>query len=120
MRSEKGFTLIETLTGMFVLVLVGVSLLASLTLSSKVLIDTDKKETARDLAVAEMEYVKNLPYGDTYAPDSGLIPSGSNYNVVIDPPQDMEDDANLQMIRVIVLRNGSEVTRLEDYKVKWR
>jgi type II secretory pathway pseudopilin PulG len=119
MGSEKGFTLIETLAGMFLLVLIGVALLASLTLSSKVLADTDNRETARDLAVAEMEYVKNLPYATAYSRDDSLIPGGSSYSVTIDTPETLED-GNLQKIRVIILRNGNEVTRIEGYKVKWQ
>ena len=119
MGSEKGFTLIETLAGMFLMVLIGVALLASLTLSSKILADTDNRETARDLAVSEMEYVKKLFYATTYSQDVSLIPGGSNYGVTIDTPEAIED-GNLQKIRVIIRRNGNEVTRLEGYKVKWQ
>jgi type II secretory pathway pseudopilin PulG len=120
MGTQKGFTLIETLTGLFVLVLVGVALLASLTLSSRILADTDNHETARILAVAEMEYIKSVPYADTYSQDVSLIPGGSSYGVTIETPVAVEEDGNLQLIRVIVRRNGSEVTRIEGYKVKWQ
>jgi type II secretory pathway pseudopilin PulG len=119
MGAEKGFTLIETLAGMFLMVLIGVALLASLTLSSKILADTDNRETARDLAVAELEYVKNLPYADAYSRNDSLIPGGSNYSVIIAAPEAIED-GNLQKITIIVQRNGNEVTRLEGYKVKWQ
>jgi type II secretory pathway pseudopilin PulG len=120
MGTQKGFTLIETLTGLFVLVLVGVALLASLTLSSRILADTDNQETARNLAVAEMEYVKSLPYAAAYSQDMSLIPGGSSYGVTIETPVAVEQDGNLQLIRVIVRRNGSEITRIEGYKVKWQ
>jgi type II secretory pathway pseudopilin PulG len=120
MVSEKGFTLVETLAGMTIMVLVGVALLASLTLSSRVLADTDNKETARNLAVAEMEYVKNLPFATSYSQDISLVPGGSNYGVTIETPVEVEEDGNLQLIRVIIRRNGSEVARLEGYKVKWQ
>jgi type II secretory pathway pseudopilin PulG len=120
MESEKGFTLIETLVGMFLLILIGINLFASLTLSSKILIQTDTQQTARVLAVAEMEYVKNLPYAVSYSQDDTLIPGGSDFNVTIDSPQSMEEDGNLQRIKVRIWRNGHEVTSLEDYKVKWQ
>jgi type II secretory pathway pseudopilin PulG len=119
-ESEKGFTLIETLAGMFLLVLIGVALMASLTLSAKILADTDNRETARDLAVAEMEYIKNQAYSSSYSPDTSLIPSGSKYVVSVNTPVSEETDGNLQLITVIVQRNGSEVTRIEGYKVKWQ
>jgi type II secretory pathway pseudopilin PulG len=117
---QSGFTLVETLVGMALLVIIGVALLASLTLSARVLAETDNKETARDLAVAEMEYIRSLPYAGTYTQDASLIPSGSNYEVNIAAPEAMESDGNLQLIKVTVLRNGHEITRLEGYKVKWQ
>jgi hypothetical protein len=120
MGTEKGYSMLETLAGMFILVLVGVALLASLTLSSRVLLNTDNRETARDLAVAEMEYVKNLPYADSYNQYVSLIPGGSNYGVTIETSVAVEIDGNLQFIRVIIRRNGTEVTRIEGYKVKWQ
>jgi type II secretory pathway pseudopilin PulG len=119
MGSQKGFTLIETLAGAFLLVLVGVALLASLTLSSRILAQTDNMETAKDLAVAEMEYVKSLPYADSYSQDISLVPAGSGYGVTIETPVNVEEDGNLQFLRIIVRRHGSEVTRIEDYKVQW-
>jgi type II secretory pathway pseudopilin PulG len=120
MDSEKGFTLIETLVGVFLLILIGVNLFASLTLSSKILMQTDTQQTARVLAVAEMEYVKNLPYAVSYIQDDTLIPGGSRFSVTIDTPVTMEEDGNLQKIKIRIWRSGHEVTSLEDYKVKWQ
>jgi type II secretory pathway pseudopilin PulG len=121
MNSEKGFTLIEILLATFLIATVGVGLLAGLTLVSRVIITTDNQETARDLAVAEMEYLKSLNYNTVhYDYNPELIPPGSNYAVqVVDPPQSLQD-GNLQMITVIVSRNGKTVTTLSDYKVKWK
>ncbi|MBN1191110.1 MAG: type II secretion system protein [Dehalococcoidales bacterium] len=120
MKSQKGFTLIETLVGMFILVLIGVTLLASLTLSSKILVQTDSSETARDLAVAEMEYLINLPYADSYSHDESLVPGGSNFTITIDTPVSIEEDGNLQKLTVRIWLNGQEITCLEDYKVNWQ
>jgi prepilin-type N-terminal cleavage/methylation domain-containing protein len=120
MNSEKGFTLIEVIIAVFIIATVGVGLLAGLTLTSRVVLSTDNQETARDLAVAEMEYIKSLSYNtSSYSYNQGLIPSGSNYTVsVINPPPSLQD-GNLQKITVIISRNGTEVIRLADYKVNW-
>ena len=119
-KSEKGFSLVEVLVSAFIMITVGVGLLSGLTLTSKVVASTDRNESARDLAVAEMEYIKSLSYSTTsYNYNSALIPNGSGYTVsVVNPPQSLQD-GNLQIITVIVSLNQTEVTRLSDYKVNW-
>ena len=81
---------------------------------------TDKQVTARDLAVAEMEYIKSLPYAsDHYNYDPALIPSGGSYSVAVqNPPQSLQD-GNLQKITVVISKNGVTVFQLEDYKINW-
>jgi Tfp pilus assembly protein PilV len=120
MQSEKGFTLIEVLLAAFILITVGVGILAGLTLTSKVVISTDHHETARDIAVAEMEYIKSLSFNAShYNYNPALIPSDSSYTVsVVNPPQSLQD-GNLQVITVIIYSNSSEITRLSGYKVNW-
>ena len=119
MKSEKAFSLVEVLVAMFIMITVGVGLLAGLTLTSKVIVSTDRSETARDLAVAEMEYIKSLSYNAAHYDFSpGLIPAGSAYSVSVSGPQSLQD-GNLQLVTVIISSNGREVTRLSDYKVNW-
>jgi hypothetical protein len=119
-RSQNGFSLIEVLLASFIIITVGVGLLAALTLTSRVVLKTDSRETARNLAVAQIEYIKSLDFSDShYDYDPDLIPENSDYTVaVVDPPQALED-GHLQMITVVVSRRGSEVCRLSDYKVDW-
>jgi type II secretory pathway pseudopilin PulG len=118
--NEHGFSLIEVLLAAFIISTVGVGLLAGLTLASKVVIATDQHETARDLAVAEMEYIKSLSYNSShYDSNASLIPSGSGLTVnVVNPPESV-GDSNLQKITVIINKNGQEIVRLAGYKVNW-
>jgi len=118
--SQAGFSLIEVLLASFIIITVGVGLLAGLTLASRATMNTDNRETARDLAVAQLEYVKAQDYDENhYDYSAALIPQGSPYSVaVVNPPESLED-GNLQKITVIVSRNGHEVVRLSDYKVNW-
>ena len=120
LKDESGFYLVEVLVSAFILITVGVGVLGGLSLTSKVIVSTDRHETAHDLAVAEMEYIKSLSYSTThYDYNASLIPAGSSFAVsVVNPPQSLQD-GNLQLITVIISSNSTEVTRLSDYKVNW-
>jgi type II secretory pathway pseudopilin PulG len=117
---EHGFSLIEVLLAAFIISTVGVGLLAGLTLASKVVIATDQHETARDLAVAEMEHIKSLSYSSShYDSNDSLIPSGSGLTVNLVNPPESVGDTNLQKITVIINKNSQEIIRLVGYKVNW-
>jgi prepilin-type N-terminal cleavage/methylation domain-containing protein len=62
MKSQKGFGLIEVLVSMAIIVTAGVAFLGGLTISTKILTQTDTSETSRDLAIAQIEYIKSMPY----------------------------------------------------------
>ncbi len=62
MRSQKGFTLVEILVALALLAIIGVGLLSALMLASKVLLQADTQETARDIAEAQIEYVQNQDF----------------------------------------------------------
>jgi len=61
-RDMKGFTLVEVIVAVALLVSIGVAILAALGGSSRVLLKADIRESARDLAQAQMEYVQDLEY----------------------------------------------------------
>jgi prepilin-type N-terminal cleavage/methylation domain-containing protein len=117
---NRGFSLIEVLLATVIISTVGAGLLAGLTLASKVVISTDQHETARDLAVAEMEYIKSQSYNSSrYDCNAALVPSGSGLTVTVVNPPESIGDSNLQKITIIVNKNGQEITRLAGYKVNW-
>jgi prepilin-type N-terminal cleavage/methylation domain-containing protein len=76
-RSQKGFTLLETVIAMAILCVIAVAFLTALATSSRALIVTDERETALNLAKSQMEYVMNLAYDDTapYSYTPGPIPA---------------------------------------------
>jgi hypothetical protein len=83
-----------------------------------VVFKTDSYETGRDLAVAQMEFVKKSGWDSTaYAPDATILPAGWGANISVANVQTENGNATLQQITVVVSQNGSEVTRLQDYKV---
>ena len=66
LKSRTGFSLIEVIVAVALLAMVGIGLLSTLGDATKILFKADVRETARDLAQAQMEYIQSLPYSDSY------------------------------------------------------
>ena len=115
MRNEKGFSLLEVLIALAVLAIISVGVFGSLSTTSKVVLNTDVRETAKNLAEKQMEYIKGLPFTSSYSPAT----AGSEYNgytATIDVAP-LEDNY-IQKIVVSINWSGRQVTSLEGYKVK--
>jgi prepilin-type N-terminal cleavage/methylation domain-containing protein len=114
MKSEKGFGLIEVLIGVAILAMVGVAFFGSLTLSSRILLNTEIEEKAKDLAASKIEDVLNTPWSTDY---TSLNSSDSNFTIVINTPESLSG-GNLQKVTVVVKNGTKTITTLEAYKVK--
>jgi prepilin-type N-terminal cleavage/methylation domain-containing protein len=119
-KSQRGFSLIEILVTLALISSLGVSLLAGLATSSVILNKTDLTETAKDLAVAQMEEIKSSPFNvSSYDEDSSLFTPESGYsaNITVDS---LNMDGNLQKITISVLKAGysSPVYTLTDYRMR--
>jgi prepilin-type N-terminal cleavage/methylation domain-containing protein len=121
---EKGFSLIEVIVSLAILAIVGVSILSALGTSSRALITTDERETAKNIAETQIEYIKNLPYSNDYAPrDISLNYPG--YSVVTDsngkiPGQVIANrtDGNLQKLAISINHGSKRVLTVVGYKVR--
>ena len=125
-KSQKGFTLVEILVAVALLSIIGVGLLTALGSASKVLLKADSRETARDLAQAQMEYLQSVPYeedgsypikdenGDELDDIDAEYP-GFFSKITADP---VTEKPGLQKITVVVQGGDGEFT-LEGYKVDW-
>jgi prepilin-type N-terminal cleavage/methylation domain-containing protein len=132
MKRERGFSFIEVVIALGVLGMIAVGFLSGLGTASKGLLIADERETANNLAEAQVESIKNQPYDDDVLlhpePQYYLItdiPSGYSIDqpmaVRLDPDLDgLDDDDGIQKIKVTVRHNGKEVLTLEDYKVNYR
>jgi prepilin-type N-terminal cleavage/methylation domain-containing protein len=116
MKGEKGFSFVEVVISLAVLGIISVGFLSGLGTASKGLLTTDERETAKNLAEAQMEYVKNLPYLGSYTKSTEILNEYEYYDVEI--VTTALEDGNIQRITVTVShQNKPEVITLEDYKV---
>ena len=65
-REQQGFTLLEVLAALVITSILALSIYMAISTSTKILVLTNKQETAKDLAASDMEYIRSLPYSDTY------------------------------------------------------
>ena len=124
MRSERGFSLIETAVSIAILSIIAVGFLSALGASSKAVLTTDEHETARNLAQSQMEYVMNQTYAPSYVPS----PISSEYagcSAAITTDNITSRDGDIQKIRVTVSHQGIPIIMavssnwtLEGFKVK--
>ncbi len=125
-RDEKGFTLVEAVISIALMGIIAAGLFTGLGTTSNVLLNTDARETAKNLAETQMEFVK----GQTYIPGSGTavyspatIPTAqqsgysASINVIDGLSLNPQRDSYLQ--KIIVTITGPKITyTLEGYKVR--
>jgi prepilin-type N-terminal cleavage/methylation domain-containing protein len=131
MKTEKGFSLLEVMVAIGLIGIIVVLLLSSLGIASKTGSGTNRLETARDLAQAQMEYVQNQTYDSINNPPvytvlPNLSTSYPGFSIVtpmaarLDPKGvGTSVDQGIQQITVEVQQGGSTVFTLVGQKVRW-
>ena len=118
MKKERGFAFIEVVISLAIIGIVAVGFLSGLATASKGLLTADERETAKNLAEAQMEYVKNQPYSVSYSPSAAILAEYDGYEVFISTTP-LQEDGNIQMINITVdHQSKAEVVKLENYKVR--
>jgi prepilin-type N-terminal cleavage/methylation domain-containing protein len=102
MKREKGFTLLETVISLALLVVVAVAFMVGMTTASNTMVTADERATAESIARRQMEYVKEQPYVNS--------PSGKAYTIT----GTLEDGYTIKGVN----RGGTEVAG-EIYGVPW-
>jgi type II secretory pathway pseudopilin PulG len=126
--SERGFALTEALVTMAITGIVISAFLFSMSSTSKAVILSQELVTAENLAKSQMEYARSQLYDEVNNPPQYVVLSAADipqgYTVVataerLDPKGDgLANDDGLQKLTVIVDYDGTEMFRLEDYRMK--
>ena|SRR5271157_5170063 len=118
-QDQKGFTLIEVLVAIALTGLIVAGVLMVIGTSTKILALTKNQETAKDIAASEIEYIRSLPYADSYT----LPPLQSIYSnfTVTNPVVAQYVELNEQEIEIDVFVNGSTsaIYKLIDYRTNF-
>lgn len=131
---QGGFTLLETLTALALLAILGVVFYSSIATSSITMANAEEKVEIDNLARAQLEYTKKSEYieyiygsPDTppdYVTLDELDPSDpyaitlpDGYSIDIAAVALHEPDAGVQQIAVSVSREGESLLVVEGYKV---
>jgi len=114
-KAENGFSLIEACLSLALLGIIGVAFLSGLGTVSRLTIIIDERQTAKNLAETQMEYVNGQGYASAYVPDT-IPPEYGAYSaaVAVEPME----DSNIQKITVTIWHQSKAVTSLVGYKVR--
>jgi prepilin-type N-terminal cleavage/methylation domain-containing protein len=120
--SKKGFSLIEVLVSMLLISIIVGAFLGSLGTASKTLITTDEKETARNIAEMQLEYIKSQSWNSIYDPVAEIATNYPGYSVLTETDGKLHAEAinsrdtNIQKITVTVMHNDKAVFSIVGYK----
>ena len=125
-QSQKGFTLVEVMVAVILLSIVTTGVFSGLITASKILFKNDSRETAKNLAETQMEFVKQQTFiagSGTSVYTAAPIPAAqSGYsvsiNVISGPNLTPPRDSYLEQITVTVTGPGNNTSvSIVDYKV---
>ncbi|MFH1142043.1 MAG: type II secretion system protein [Chloroflexota bacterium] len=115
-NDESGIGLVEELVAVAILGILVVSLIGAFSTGSLAARTTSLQVTARNVAVAQMEYTKNQAYQTPPATYPTITPPG-NWSVSAAASTIAGRDSSVEKLTVTVSLEGTSYLTLEGYKV---
>ena len=113
---QRGFTLLEVLIAIVLTGIIASGILFALGTSTTILVKTNAQETAKDIAITDMEYIRTLQYANSY-PKSNLpaLPQNYDHDVTVNSL-----NLNEQEITITVTdTSGNQLFTLTDYRTNY-
>lgn len=114
-QSQRGIGLAETPVAVAILGTSVVAFVVALATGSLTVSEHNRETTAQRLAQSQIEYTKNYAYNIVGVYPIIAAPAG--YTVTVGASSVAGTDTNIQKITVNVLRDGSSLFQVSDYKV---
>jgi Tfp pilus assembly protein PilV len=114
-KSQRGIGLVETLMAVAILGTSVVAFIAALSTGSLAVNEQDAEVIAQRLAQNQIEYTKNQAFSP--AGSYTILTAPASYAINISTTSVAGTDSNIQKITVTILRAGSSVFTVSDYKV---
>ena len=126
LKSNKGYSLIETLIAVLILAVIGIAVFTGLSTAASANIVSDEQTTAGSIARRQIESIQQQTYDSVNNPPVYTLLSDlpAGYSIVtpvvtrMDPKNNgTGNDDGLQQISVTVMHGTKTVLTLVDYKV---
>jgi prepilin-type N-terminal cleavage/methylation domain-containing protein len=118
MKDEEGFSLIEVIVSLALLGIIAVGFLSALATASRATFITEERQTAKNLAESQIEYVKGQSYDTSEYPAAPVPAEYGIYTANISAESLYSQESNIQKVTVTIKHQGKVVKTLDDYKVK--
>jgi prepilin-type N-terminal cleavage/methylation domain-containing protein len=119
-QNQNGFTLIEVLIVIALTTLIVAGVLVVMGTSSKILVITNTRETAKDIAISDMEYVISQPYYNQANQTSYQLPSQTqNYVATLNITDVTWNAGAEEEIDITITLNGVTLFTLTDFRTPY-
>lgn len=120
-ESEKGVSIIETLTALGIIAIIATGFITALGTGAKATYIAGERTMAESLARSEIEYIKSCSYNPADPPESYLIDPGlsvgGEWNVATFTAQVHGVEDGIQKVTVEVRHEGKLILSVDAYKV---
>jgi Tfp pilus assembly protein PilV len=112
-NGESGVTLVEALVAVAILGGGILTMILSLSGGALAVQENDHEVIAQSLVRSQMEYIKNAPYGASYA----AVSAPAGYGIIIGVDAVPGGDSDIQQITANITLNGAVIMSVVDFKV---